>query len=56
MIRIHHVFKDGTTDPTKKVVPAEMVRTMYEIMLRAEADCAKRKKPAAERDDANAAE
>ena len=34
---VTHVFKDGTTDPTKKTVPAELVRRIHEIRVRAEA-------------------
>lgn len=48
---VTHVFKDGSTDPTKKTVPAELVRRIYEIRVRAEANAKARKDGG--RDDAH---
>lgn len=42
VIKVRHVFKDGSTDPTQKSVPADIVRRVYEIMLTAEANKARR--------------
>ncbi len=42
MLHVVHVFKDGSTDPTKKVVPAEIVRRIHEIRIEAEANHARR--------------
>lgn len=42
VITIKHVFRDGTTDPSKKKVPEDIVRRVYEIMLEAEAKKARR--------------
>jgi hypothetical protein len=42
MYTVYHIFKDGSTDPSKKTVPAELVRRIHTIRVEAERRQARR--------------
>lgn len=50
MLHVTHVFKDGSTDPSKKTVPADIVRRIHEIRVHAEAAAKARQADGGERD------